>query len=122
MRKVLIVTLAVVSVVVFSVSAVAQEKETQKSPPMGTETKEPLAAAKNSGHATEQLMTGKVTQVDEKANTFTVMAKGKEVIFSAGKLKALPKVGAIVDITYTQTTPGGPLESINLNSSRSNVY
>jgi hypothetical protein len=46
----------------------------------------------------------------------------KEVTFSAAELKApLPKVGEIIDITYTRTT-GGLMKSINLNSSRSNVY
>jgi hypothetical protein len=63
-----------------------------------------------------------VTLVDEGAKTFTVMAKGKPFTFDASELKALPKVGEIIDITYTQTTPGGPMKSINLNSSRSNVY
>lgn len=66
-------------------------------------------------------MTGKVTQVNEKAKTFTVMAKGKEVPVNAAKLKSLPKVGEIIDITYTETG-GGPLEATNLNSSKSNVY
>jgi hypothetical protein len=64
---------------------------------------------------------GKVTEVNNQAKTFTVMTKGKAVVFSAAKLSKLPTVGESVDITYTQTTPGGPLEAINLNSSRSNV-
>jgi hypothetical protein len=63
----------------------------------------------------------KVTEVNNQAKTFTVMTKGKAVVFSAAKLSKLPTVGESVDITYTQTTPGGPLEAINLNSSRSNV-
>ena len=71
--------------------------------------------------ATPKQMTGKVTAVNNQAKTFTVMAKGKAVVFSAAKLSKLPTVGEIVDITYTET-PGGPLESINLNSSRSNIY
>lgn len=55
-------------------------------------------------------MTGKVTQVNEKAKTFTVtvmakgeeltvMAKGKELIFNAANLKLLPKVGEIIDVS-----------------------
>jgi len=57
---------------------------------------------------------GKVTQVNEKAKTFTVMAKGKAVTFNAAKLKVLPKVGEIIDITYTET-PGGPMEATTIN-------
>ena len=71
--------------------------------------------------ATPKQMTGKVTAVNNQAKTFTVMAKGKAVVFSAAKLSKLPTVGEIVDINYTEA-PGGPLESIHLNSSRSNVY
>ena len=68
-------------------------------------------------------MTGKVVKVDAAAKTFTVVSKGKQLTFSAAKQKGpLSKVGSIVDITYTQPTPGGPLQSINLNSSRSNTF
>jgi uncharacterized protein (DUF2147 family) len=64
-----------------------------------------------------KVMTGKVMRVNARDKTFTA-----EVSFSAKNLKApLPEVGKIIDITYTQT-PGGPLESINLNSSKSNAY
>jgi hypothetical protein len=38
-------------------------------------------------------MTGKVTQVDKAANTFTVMAKGKPFTFGSKSLKVPPKVG-----------------------------
>jgi len=70
-----------------------------------------------------KLMTGKVTQVNPTAKTFTVMAKGKSVTFIAqapGEL-TLPKVGQILDITYTQT-PGGPMKAITINNSKSNNY
>ena len=36
------------------------------------------------------------------------------------KLKALPKVGETVDVTYTRT-PSGALEGANLNLSKSNI-
>ncbi len=94
--------------------ATAQPKAEEKGRPAGVE-------RKSVDKASPMLMTGKVTQVDEKAKTFTVMSKGKEVTFSAAELKFLPTVGQIVDITYTQTG-GGSLKSINLNSSRSNIY
>jgi hypothetical protein len=67
-------------------------------------------------------ITGKVTQVDATKKTFTIVAKGQPHTFSAARLKALPKVGEVVDVEYTDTGTGGPLESINLNSSRSNIY
>jgi hypothetical protein len=123
MKKVLTVIFALAALAVFSGPAMAQQKDTQKSQPAGEETKQPSAAAKNSGHATEKVMTGKVTEVNAKAKSFTVKAKGKMFTFSAAKLKVpLPEVGAIIDITYTQSNPNAPLESIALNSSRSNVY
>ena len=62
-------------------------------------------------------MTGKVVRVNEKDKTFTV-----EVTLSAKTLLTLPEVGKIYDITFTQTTPGGPLEAVKLNSSKSNIY
>lgn len=64
-----------------------------------------------------RVITGKVTQVNEKDKTFTV-----EVTLSAKTLLTLPEVGKIYDITFTQTTPGGPLEAVKLNSSKSNIY
>jgi hypothetical protein len=72
--------------------------------------------------ASPKLLTGKVTEVNSQAKTFTVIAKGKSVVFSGAKLTKLPSVGQVVDITYTETPGGGPLDSTNLNSSRSNIY
>ena len=95
--------------------ALAQPKAGEKTPLPGVERK---AVDK----ASPKLMTGKVTHVDAAARTFTVTAKGKPVTFSAAKVKSLPKLDEIVDITYTDTGGPGPLEAINLNSSRSNIY
>lgn len=83
-----------------------------------------VAQQKAFGAETQHLylkITGKVTQVNEMAKTFTVMSKGQAVTVSAAKLPVLPKVGEIIDITYTQT-PGGPMEAVKLNSSKSNIY
>lgn len=74
------------------------------------------------GKPTKEQMTGKVMDVDSRAKTFTVMAKGKTIVFSGANLSNLPKVGQIVDITYTQAPGGGPLTSITFNESRSNAY
>ncbi len=85
-----------------------------------------LAAAQQAGEkktvdkASPKLITGKVMSVDLKAKAFTIVSKGKEITFRASKLKTLPKTGDVIDITYTDT--GGPMEAINLNSSRSNIY
>jgi hypothetical protein len=70
--------------------------------------------------ATPKLMTGKVTQVDAKAKSFTITAQGKSVTFSAGALRALPAIGDMVDVTYV-VTPGGSFRASNLNLSKSNV-
>ena len=100
MKNVLTVTLALVALAAFSYPAVAQQKETPKSPPTGAATTQPSPAARTSAHATEQLMTGKVIKVDAKAKNFTVISKGKQFTFSAAKLKGpLPEVGKIIDIS-----------------------
>ena len=73
------------------------------------------------GKPTKEQMTGKVTEVNARAKTFTITSKGKTVVFSGASLSALPKVGQVVDITYTQS-PGGNPSSITFNESRSNAY
>lgn len=87
-----------------------------------------LAIAQQAGEkktidkASPKLITGKVMSVDPKAKTFTILSKGKEITLGASKLKTLPKTGEVIDVTYTDNS--GPMEakSINLNSSRSNIY
>jgi hypothetical protein len=117
------VTLTLVTLAASSDLAVAQQKETQKSPPTGVATTQPATGEKRVDKASPQLMTGKVIKVDAKVKSFTIIAKGKQFTFSAAELKGpLPEVGKIIDVTYHQITPGEPLRSIALNSSRSNVY
>jgi hypothetical protein len=65
---------------------------------------------------TRRKMTGRV--LSQQGRTFTVIANGKEVTFSAETLKALPKVGSVIDITYTEN-PGGPLKAVTLDVSKS---
>lgn len=81
-----------------------------------------VSGATNRGKPTKEQITGKVMEVNSQARTFTVTAKGKTAVFSGANLSRLPKVGEVVDITYTETPGGGPLTSITLNSSRSNAY
>lgn len=65
------------------------------------------------------MMTGRVTQVDANAKTFTLAAKGKQHMFVVNNFKALPKVGDVVDVAYTGTT-GGALQATTVKSSKSN--
>jgi hypothetical protein len=79
-----------------------------------------------------RMMTGKV--ISQSGNTFKVISSGKgkmpayerqgatqEFTFSAAKLKVLPGVGEIIDITYTQTSDG-TLEATTINTTRSNTF
>ncbi len=70
--------------------------------------------------ASPNLMTGKVTQVNAKARTFTMTARGKSVTFSAAQVTTLPAIGDVVDVTFV-VTPGGVMEASNLNLSKSNI-
>ena len=87
-----------------------------------TTDKSTASGASARGKPTKEQMTGKVMEVNNQTKTFTVTAKGKMVVFSGATLPKLPRVGDVVDITYTETPGGGPLTSINLNSSKSNSY
>jgi len=69
--------------------------------------------------ASPKLMTGKVTQVNPTAKTFTVQTTNGLVTFNAATLPALPKVGEMVDITATPT-PAGPMNATTVRSSKSN--
>jgi len=116
MKKLVTLALGVVALVAFADLGVAQQKAEERRSldrfqPLGRVDKAP------------KLITVKVTGVNVQTQTFTGMSKGAVFTFNASKLKALPEIGAIIDVTYTGTgTPGGPMEAINLNSSKSNVY
>jgi len=62
----------------------------------------------------------RVTKVDDRTKTFTVERDGKEYTFSGSRLRYLPTVGQVLDVTYSETGKGGPLEATNLNSSGRN--
>ena len=121
MKKLLPLALVLVFAIVFADRGIAQQSVEDKG--QAAKTKQPATSeVKSLDKASPKLvMTGKVTQVDPATKTFTVVAKGKPVTFHGGNLKSLPKAGDVVDITYTEN-PVGPAESINLNSSRSNIY
>ena len=81
----------------------------------------PAAGKKADKASPELMMTGKVTLVDGSKKTFTITAKGKLHKFVANNIKAMPKVGEIIDITYTET-PGGPMAAATINSTKSNTF
>ncbi len=124
MKKLLALAIALGFAIVFADRGMAQQKVEDKGQPNAM-TKQPATSeGKTVDAASPKLMlTGKVTQVDPATKTFTVMAKGKLVTFHGANLKSLPKPGDVLDITYTEN-PNGPREvgSVNLNSSRSNIY
>jgi len=111
MKKLLTLALALAVLETFSgLATAATSVKSSKS-----NSNERVAADK----ASPNLITGRVTQVNPTANTFTVTSKGQAVTFNAAKLPALPAVGAIIDITATPT-PGGPMEATTVKSSKSN--
>ena len=67
------------------------------------------------------VMSGKVTEVSAAAKTFTVTTKGKATTFSAADLKVLPKIGDVVDVTYTGSPGGGQMKATTVKSSKSNT-
>ncbi len=69
--------------------------------------------------ASPKLIAGKVTQVNPTAKTFTVQTTNGLVTFNAATLPALPTVGAMIDITATQT-PDGTMKATTINASKSN--
>ena len=119
MKQWLLFALTLTFLIVFTSPGAAQPKGGEKEKPGA------LGGGASSMPAPggSKTMTGKVLQLNETAKTFTVMANGKAVMFTAADLKALPKVGDIVDIIYTGT-PGGsaPLRATTVNASKSNNY
>jgi hypothetical protein len=65
------------------------------------------------------VVTGKVTQVDPVAKTFTLVESGKQVKVDAANIAALPKVGDSVEVTHSGV-PGGALFATTVKSSKSN--
>jgi hypothetical protein len=124
MKKLLALAFALGFAIVFIDRGVAQQKVEDKGQLSAT-TKQPATSSAKTVDAPSQklMVTGKVMQVDPATKTFTVMANGKPVTFHGANLKLLPKPGDVLDITYTEN-PNGPKEvgSVNLNSSRSNIY
>jgi hypothetical protein len=118
MKKLLTIALAIICMAVLTGLAAGQGHVTVRKP----KPPRPPETARNSAHATEQLMTGTVTKWNDKAQTFTVTANGKEVLFSGKNLKPpFPKVGDFVDVTYTPPPkPDDPPAATTVKGSKSN--
>ena len=116
MEKLRTLTLALAALATLSVLATATTLQQESRPTTVKSAKSNGSERVAADNASAKLLKGKVTGVDNQAKTFTVA-----VTFSAAKLSKLPTVGQIVDITYTETPGGGPLEASNLNLSKSNI-
>ena len=111
MRRTLILTISFVAVVVSAIVSAA-----------GASSVSNAGNAKQLDKSAPALkISGKVTKVDVGSRTFTINARGHEHTFVVAKPQFLPKVGESIEVSYTQTF-GGPMQAINLNSSRSNIY
>ena len=87
--------------------------------PQPSATPKPLATTVNGSRSNGDSITGKVSQVGR--GTFTLTAKGKQYKFLLPKGGAQPKVGAVLDVTYTGTLGGAqPAQATTVISSRSN--
>ncbi len=122
--KTLIGVIALMFVLLFGASNGVIAAEKAASP--ATEKSKLTGSDSGPSELKDSLMTGKVTHVDANKKTFTIMAKGKQKTFSVTQStivnnlkKTLPKVGEIVDVTYT-ATPGGAMQATTVKSSKSN--
>ena len=105
--KILTGVIALMLALLFGASNVAAAAEKAAAP----------AAQKKIDKASPELtMTGKVVKAG--GNSFTIEARGKQHTFVANNF-TMPKVGAMIDVTYTGT-PGGPMQATTVKSSKSN--
>lgn len=112
MKKVLTLTLALALVAVGSVSGAATSlnsfRNMQKKPP------ETMNSNLNSSRSNVYRVT--VTQVNMNDKIFDV-----EATFSGTNLTVpLPGIGNIIDVTYTQPTPGGPMKATTVKGHKCN--
>lgn len=109
MKKLLTLVLALIVLTAFPGLSVAQKAQEKK----------PAPAEKRMDISSPKLMTGKVIQVNKQEHTFTLVAKGTEYKFTHQKIEAVPKVGEVVDVTYTEN-PGGPMKAATIKKTVSN--
>ena len=103
--KTLTGVLALMLALMFGASSVVIAAEAERKATPGVEMKQPATGEKKTvAKASPKLVTGeitgKVTGVDPTAKTFTVMAQGRAITFSAARLSKLPTVGKNIDVAF----------------------
>jgi hypothetical protein len=93
----------------------AQPKALESKPPELI----PGDSKKAQGLMSAPTLTGKVTEVNAAAKTFTLTAGGKATTFSGSALPTLPKVGDQIEVTYNSTI-SGEMRATTVKSSKSN--
>jgi hypothetical protein len=109
-------TLAFVLSLALAAAAAAQPKALESKPPELI----PGDSQKAQGLMSAPIMTGKVTEVNASAKTFTLTAGGKATTFSGTALPALPRVGDVIEVTYNSTI-SGEMRATTVRSSKSNT-
>lgn len=105
MKKLLNLALALVALAFLPGLGVAQQPGAEKSQSTDVKRKPPATGERVADKASPNLvtgkLTGKVTGADPKAKVLTVMAQGRAITFSAAPLARLPKIGDMVDVSFT---------------------
>jgi uncharacterized protein YxeA len=122
MKKLLTIVLALICMAVLTGLAVgqgAQQKDKQKNPPTSeTKPEAKKHTANQYARVPTKVMKGTVGNVDEKKKAFNVKGEdGKESAFLGAELKALPKPGEFVEVTYTETSGVRQATTINITKS-----
>lgn len=90
--------------------SVAQPKAEEQSRPTGAEMRQPATGeTREKPRPVSGEITGTVTGVDPSARTFTVMAHGRAISFSAARLRQMPTSGETIDISFTLGPSGLPI-------------
>ena len=98
----------------------AQQQGVEKSQSTDVKRKQPATGERVADKASPNLvtgkLTGKVTEADPKAKVLTVMAHGRAITFSAATLTRLPKIGEMVDVSFTLKPDELPLATSTVAS------
>lgn len=105
MTKLPNLALALVALAAIPGLGVAQQQGVDKSQSTDVKRQQPAAGERVADKASPKLvtgkLTGKVTGADPKAKVLIVMTQGRAISFSAAPLTKLPKVGEMVDVSFT---------------------
>jgi len=105
MKKLLNLAFALAVLAVLPGLGAAQQQGVEKSQSTDLTRKQPATGEKVVDKGSPNLvtgkLTGKVTEADPKARVLTVMTQGRAITFSAARLSKLPKIGEMVDVSFT---------------------